>query len=128
MAYVEPYCHQAEIVSVQRSRLGSSGEESPGVEEELAWGGWGENWAEREGEAVGPVLGHLDTWLLAFASPVCWIPDWTLAPELRKSFRSPRGSLRWLSPEVAWDCQAPLAGPGTSKVPGLPVRKGKGAS
>lgn len=103
MAFMEPYCHQAEIVSVPGSSPGCAAEACPGAGRRLEGsGGVGGGWEKRE--AVGPARapGHLAPGPLV----TC-----VLGPrlELRKSLRNPRGSLRWLTSGVSWDCQAPMA-------------------
>lgn len=54
---------------------------------------------------------HLDNWLLAVASPVCSIQDWTLPLQLGKVLRNSRGSLTWRLLGVAWVCQVYMAPP-----------------
>lgn len=91
MALMEPYCHQAEMVSVKASyQVSRDGDSHRAGSNWLSGGGAGWGWG---GCVVLRV--HMGNGLRAVPSCVLSAGDWTLLLQLDKALRNPRGTTRW---------------------------------
>ena len=108
MPLMEPYCHQAEMVSVKASYQVSRDGDSHRA---------GSNWLSGHGAGWGcggcvVLRVHMGNGLRAVPSCVLSAGDWTLLLQLDKALRNSRGSTRW-PPRGASGANGP--GPRTSK-------------